>query len=319
MKEAVVGIDIGGTNTVLGICDREGNFLAEETLSTGDFYDPREYAQTLCDKIRLLESFLPKPVALKGVGIGAPNGNYYSGAIEQAPNLVWQGTVPLAKWLTESLHIPAVLTNDANAAAIGEMVFGAARDIKDFVLITLGTGLGSGIVVGGQMVYGHDGFAGEIGHTIVRPGGRMCTCGRRGCLEAYVSSRGIKETLGKYLAETKEEAYWSKMPWEAVTVKKIHEAAEAGERLALRAFERTGRILGEKLADSVNFTSPEAFILTGGIAHAGELLFGPCRESLEAHLLNIYQGKVKVIASELIDRNAGLLGAAALIWKEIGL
>ncbi|MCB9235667.1 MAG: ROK family protein [Bacteroidia bacterium] len=317
MKEVVAGIDIGGTNTVIGILDRAGNTLGEETISTRDFPDALEYAQALCAKIRMLLGFLQEEVELKGVGIGAPNGNFYSGSIEQAPNLLWKGTVPLARWIEAEMQVPCVLTNDANAAALGEMLFGAARGMKHFVLITIGTGLGSGIVVDGKLIYGHDGFAGEIGHALVRPGGRICTCGRRGCLETYVSARGIRETLGEMLIESSQESQLATIPLRELTVKDIHQAADRGDQVAIRTLAETGNILGEKLADSVNYTSPEAFIITGGIAHAGELLFGPCRASLEHHLLNIYRGKVKLMASELIERNAGLMGAAALIWEEL--
>jgi len=252
---------------------------------------------------------------LIGIGIGAPNANYYKGIMENPPNLPW-GNVNVIEIVKKHIDLPAVITNDANAAAIGEMKFGAAKGMKDFIMITLGTGVGSGIVVNGELVYGHDGFAGEIGHTIYDPDGRMCGCGRRGCLETYTSASGIKRTVFELLGEFNDESILRNVSFNEMNSKMISEAANKGDKLALEAFDKTAKILAIKLADAIAHTSPEAIILFGGLALSGELIFNPLYKYLELYTLNVFKGKVKVIPSGLSNGNIAVLGAAALIWKE---
>jgi len=319
MKEAVIGIDIGGTYTKYGIIDRQGNCLADSFISTEAYKEFNEYLKHLHDEIAGTLKEIPGEIVLKGVGIGAPNGNYYRGTIEYPPNLNWKGIVPVVEKMKPYYPgVPIVLTNDANAAAIGEMVYGGARKMKDFIVITLGTGLGSGIVVNGQLVYGHDGFAGELGHVNVKLRGRDCGCGRKGCLETYVSATGIKRTVFRFLAERTFESELRSISFQDLTAKMITEAARRDDPIALEAFEYTGRILGAKLADTVAHTSPEAIFLLGGLANAKELILEPTIRSMEENLLPIYRNKVKVLLSALSDVNAGVMGASALAWKELG-
>ena len=314
-KPYVVGIDIGGTNTVFGIVDARGTIIASSSIKTGAYEQAEDYVDEVC------KNLLPLIVAnggtdkIKGIGIGAPNGNYYSGTIEFAPNLPWKGIVPLAAMFEERLGIPTALTNDANAAAIGEMTYGAARGMKDFVMITLGTGVGSGIVIGGQLVYGHDGFAGELGHITVQPGGRLCGCGRRGCLEAYCSATGVARTARELLEQTPEESALRRLSPEELTSKDVYDAAVGGDALALRIFEQTGNILGRALADCMAFCSPEAFVFFGGLAKAGELLLGPARKAMEENLFPVYRGKARFLLSAMPDADAAILGASALAWE----
>jgi len=317
MNEVVVGIDIGGTFTKFGLVDREGIVYGESSIPTDFTDDVNLYARDLHKAVMALFNKVPQQLILKGVGIGAPNGNYYKGTIEFAPNLRWKGIVPLVEIFKNLFHLPVVLTNDANAAAIGEMIFGAAKGMKDFIVITLGTGLGSGIVVNGELVYGHDGFAGELGHTIVKLNGRMCGCGRRGCLETYVSAPGIKRTVFKLLSDTLYKSDLRRYSWDELTPEMISEAANAGDPVATEAFEYTGEILASKLADAVAHTSPEAIFLLGGLANAGDLIFIPTRKFFEEKLLAIYKNKVKILPSGLADKNAAVMGASALIWKEL--
>lgn len=306
MQQLVAGIDIGGTNTAFGLIGENGKILAFDSVKTTDYSDPFDLTQVVSSKIR---SMVPAGCSLEGVGIGAPNGNYYTGNIEFAPNLKWKGIVPLANYFSEALNCKALLTNDANAAAMGEMIFGDAKGMKDFLFITLGTGLGSGIVVDGKIVYGHDGFAGEVGHVIILPGGRPCGCGRRGCVEVYCSATGIKNT---YLEKKKISD-----PENKINAHFIYEKAKQGEKEAIESFEYTGEILGIALANSVLYTSPEAIFLFGGLAQAGDLIFGPTKKSLEQNLLNIYKGKIKLLPSRLKENDAALLGAASLIWNDL--
>ena len=253
---------------------------------------------------------------IKGIGIGAPNGNYYSGTIEFAPNLPWKGVIPLANMFEERLGIPTALTNDANAAAIGEMTYGAARGMKDFIMITLGTGVGSGIVVNGQMVYGHDGFAGELGHTIIRrENGRVCGCGRRGCLETYCSATGVARTAREFLTARTEPSLLRSIPAENITSKDVYDAAVKGDKLAQDIFEFTGTLLGEALADFIAFSSPEAIVLFGGLAKSGDYIIKPVQKAIDENVLNIYKGKTKLLISELKDADAAVLGASALGWE----
>jgi len=318
MKDVVVGIDIGGTNSPFSIVDREGNVLIENhEISTRDYADAMSFVEVLHEKIEKSLKYITEPVNLLGIGIGAPNGNYYNGSIEFAPNLRWQGVVPLVEMLQTFYDLPVYLTNDANAAAIGEMVFGAAKGMKDFIVITLGTGLGSGIVANGELIYGHDGFAGELGHTTVERNGRQCQCGRWGCLETYVSATGIRRTVYELLAKYNYESDLRKIPFEELTAAQISKAAQNGDLIAFEAFEYTGKILGEKLADAVAFTSPEAIFLFGGLAKAGELIFSPARIHMENNLLQIYKNKVKILPSGLDKGNAAILGASALVWSKL--
>lgn len=253
---------------------------------------------------------------IKGIGIGAPNGNYYSGTIEFAPNLPWKGIIPLAAMFEEKLGIPTALTNDANAAAVGEMTYGAARGMKDFIMITLGTGVGSGIVINGQVVYGHDGFAGELGHVIMRrDNGRVCGCGRHGCLEAYCSATGVARTARELLAARTDSSLLRNIPAESITSKDVYDAAVQGDMLAQEIFNFTGTLLGEALADFVAFSSPEAIVLFGGLAKSGDYIMNPIQKALDANVLTIFKGKTKLLVSELKDSDAAVLGASALAWE----
>lgn len=318
IKEIAIGIDIGGTNTVFAFVDRDGNIFEKGQTPTGTYTDPEKYVKHVCDRIKLSEKNIDFEYRIVGIGIGAPNGNYYSGAVEFAPNLAWKGVVKLTDLFHDNYdNLPVFLTNDANAAAIGEMIFGGARAMKDFVVITLGTGVGSGIVVNGNVVYGHDGFAGEVGHTIFDPQGRDCGCGRKGCLETYLNSKGIVKTY-KELA-TADAGIASKFSDEETEISPriVYERALTGDKTAIETWDVSGRILGIKLADLVAHTSPEAIFIFGGIANAGDFLFDPVKKYLEQYLLNIYKGKVKVMPSELPEGDSAVLGASALLWNEL--
>ena len=309
-KPYVVGIDIGGTNTVFGIVDARGTIIASGSIKTGAHEQVDNYVDEVC------KNLLPLIIAnggvdkIKGIGIGAPNGNYYSGTIEFAPNLPWKGVIPLAAMFEERLGIPTALTNDANAAAIGEMTYGAARGMKD-----LGTGVGSGIVINGQMVYGHDGFAGELGHVIARRDGRVCGCGRKGCLETYCSATGVARTAREFLAARTDASLLRNIPAENITSKDVYDAAVQGDKLAQEIFEFTGNILGEALADAIAFSSPEAIVLFGGLAKSGDYIMKPIQKAIDDNILNIYKGKTKLLVSELKDSDAAVLGASALAWE----
>ncbi|MEZ4906559.1 MAG: ROK family protein [Saprospiraceae bacterium] len=312
MKKLAVGIDIGGTNTVFGLVDNEGYCFAESSVKTGAYPDINEYVNVVSNGIReLLQSL--KDCELIGIGIGAPNGNYYKGTIEFAPNLKWKGIVPLAELFHEELNLPVILTNDANAAAYGEMVYGNAKGMKDFMVVTLGTGVGSGLVVNGEMVYGHDGFAGEVGHTTVFPGGRMCGCGRKGCLEAYCSAGGIVDTYFEIL-DSKGIEHGEKN--EDINPKTIYDLAKSGDESALETYNKTGEILGMALTNSVAHLSPEAIFLFGGITNSGPMIFDPIYKSFEENLLPIYKNKIKIAPSGVKANEAAILGAASLIWKQ---
>jgi glucokinase len=317
MKEVVVGIDIGGTFTKYGIVDRNGNCLAENSVSTDFTEDVNEYLENLYKNITKTFSQFASEYEIKGIGIGAPNANYYNGTIEYAPNLKWKGVVPMAKLVQNYFKVPVALTNDANAAAIGEMLFGGAKGMKDFIVITLGTGLGSGIVVNGEVVYGHDGFAGELGHIIVRPDGRSCGCGRTGCLEAYASATGIRRTVYKLLADSLDESELRSVSFNQLSAEMISKYAKRGDKIAIQAFEYTGQILGQKLADVVASFSPEAIFLFGGLAKAGDFILQPTKKYMEANMMPIFRGKVKLLISGLKEVNAAVMGSSALIWKEL--
>jgi glucokinase len=315
-KPYVVGIDIGGTNTVFGIVDARGNIVSNGAVKTATFDDVEDYADNVCKHLLPLIEAQGGVEKIKGVGIGAPNGNYYSGTIEFAPNLPWKGVIPLAAMFEEKLGIPAALTNDANAAAVGEMTYGAARGMKDFIMITLGTGVGSGIVINGQVVYGHDGFAGELGHVIVRrENGRLCGCGRKGCLETYCSATGVARTARELLAARTEASLLRSIPVESITSKDVYDAAIQGDAIAKGIFSYTGEILGEALADFIAFSSPEAIILFGGLAKSGDYIIRPIQKAIDDHILTIFKGKAKLLVSELKDSDAAVLGASALAWE----
>jgi glucokinase len=316
MKEVVIGIDIGGTNTKFGIVDRSGHCYCEGNIATNSSNGVEEYIAVLANTLNSKMAEF-KDLNLNGIGIGAPNGNYYKGTIENAANLKWKGIVPFVELFKKYFKVPVVLTNDANAAAIGEMVYGAAQEMRDFIVITLGTGLGSGIVSNGRLIYGHDGFAGEIGHTIVRHNGRQCGCSRQGCLETYVSATGIKRTVYKLLADSLEDSSLRSVSFNELSADMITTAALKGDKIAIQAFEYTGSLLGQKLADSVAHTSPEAIFLFGGLAKAGDLILNPTRQHLEKNLLPIYKNKIKVLLSGLAEINAAVLGAGALVWNEL--
>ncbi len=316
MKPYVVGIDIGGTNTVFGIVDARGNVIASNSIKTGKHADVNDYIAELKDALNSLIEAHDAIDKIAGIGVGAPNANYFTGMIEDAPNLPWKGKVPLAHLLHEAFGVPVAITNDANAAAIGEMTYGVARGMKDFIMITLGTGVGSGIVVNGQLVYGHDGFAGELGHVIVKPSnGRMCGCGRTGCLEAYCSATGVARTAREFLEIRTEPSKLRDLPIEEITSKDVYDAAMSGDKLAKDVFQYTGDIMGRAFADFIAFSSPEAIVLFGGLARSGELLMKPIKESLDRNILPIFKGKTKLLLSELKESDAAVLGASALGWE----
>lgn len=316
-KPYVIGIDVGGTNTVVGIVDKRGQILKSGSIKTGKHAQVEDYLDELTDLIENLIEGTDFKDQIKGIGAGTPNGNYFTGSIEFAPNLPWKGVIPFAQLLEDRTGIPVALTNDANAAAIGEMTYGAARGMKDFIVITLGTGVGSGIVVNGQLVYGHDGFAGELGHVIMRRhNGRMCGCGRTGCLEAYSSATGVARTAREYLELRPDvQTRLRDIPVEEITSKDVFDAAMAGDELAKDIFKFTGEMLGEAFADFVAFSSPEAIILFGGLSKAGNLIMDPIRESMEKNMLPIYRDKVKLMFSDLKESDAAVLGASALGWE----
>ena len=317
MNKVVAGIDIGGTYTKLGIVDQEGNVYAETSISTDTHKEIDTYLEHLARAVRELLIEQEGKLELTGIGIGAPNGNYYRGVIEYAPNLNWRGMIPFVELFKPHFDIPIVLTNDANAAALGEMMYGGARNMTDFIVITLGTGLGSGIVVNGKVVYGHDGFAGEMGHVTVVENGRQCGCGRKGCLEAYVSATGIVRTVYELLALRTDDSQLRKIPFEKLSAKDISDAANQADPIALKAFDVTGKTLGRTLADVVALFSPEAIFLFGGLSNAGDHIFKPVKAYMEENLLSIYRDKVKILPSGLTETNAAVLGSAGLIWKEI--
>ncbi|SCD20118.1 ROK family protein (putative glucokinase) [Proteiniphilum saccharofermentans] len=316
-KPYVIGIDVGGTNTVVGIVDKRGQILKSDSIKTGKHSQVEDYLDELSDLIDDLIAGTTTKDQIKGIGAGTPNGNYFTGSIEFAPNLPWKGVIPFAQLLEDRVGIPVALTNDANAAAIGEMTYGAARGMKDFIVITLGTGVGSGIVVNGQLVYGHDGFAGELGHVIMRRhNGRLCGCGRTGCLEAYSSATGLARTAREYLELKPDiQTRLRNIPADDITSKDVFDAAMAGDEMAKDIFKFTGEMLGEAFADFVAFSSPEAIILFGGLSKAGNLIMDPIRESMERNMLPIFRNKVKLMFSDLKESDAAVLGASALGWE----
>lgn len=316
-KNYVVGIDIGGTNTVIGIVDQQGNIMETSSVKTGGYARVEDYVEAVCDVLLLLIKAYGGTEKFRGIGIGAPNGNYYRGTIEEAPNLPWKGVIHLAQMFKERTGIPAALTNDANAAALGEMAYGATRGMKDFIMITLGTGVGSGIVVNGQMLYGHDGFAGELGHVCVdrSPEARVCGCGRKGCLEAYCSATGVARTAREILSMTNEYSLLRELTSEQITSKDVYDAAIKGDKIAIEIFRRTGEILGRTIADFIAFSSPEAIVLFGGLTKAGDFIMKPIQDALDSNIMPIFKGKAQLLVSKLKDADAAVLGASALGWE----
>ena len=315
-KPYVIGMDMGGTNTVFGIVDTRGNVISKSAVKTSTHSDINLYIDDIYVELMKLIDAVGGIDKNKGIGVGAPNGNYYTGNIEFAPNLPWKGVIPFANLMADKFGIPTALTNDANAAAVGEMTYGAARGMKNFIMITLGTGVGSGIVIDGKVVYGHDGFAGELGHVIVmRNNGRTCGCGRSGCLEAYASATGVARSAREILESNKKSSLLRNIPIEDITSKDVFDAAMEGDEIAKEIFNFTGKILGEAFADFVTFSAPEAIVLFGGLSKAGDLILKPIVENMEKNLLNIWKGKVKVLFSELKEADAAVLGASALAWE----
>lgn len=323
LKEVALGIDIGGTNTKLGFVDREGNCLIAKSIptETPEKVDPvtevKLFLKRLYVTVDKMLADLAGQMELKGIGIGVPNGNYYKGTVELPTNLNWEPYTPLAALIEKHYGVPTALTNDANAAALGEMKFGVAKGMQNFLVITLGTGLGSGFVVNGDIMYGADGFAGELGHTTVNIDGRMCGCGRKGCLETYVSATGIRRTVYKLLADHTEDSELRNVSFNDLSAEMITQAALRGDKVAIEAFEYTGRILGLKLADTVTITSPEAIILFGGLTGAGNFIFEPTQRYMEDHMMKVFKNKVKILPSGLKGANTAVMGASALIWNEL--
>lgn len=315
--ETTLGIDIGGTQTKIGIVDITGRVLAHTAFSSQAEKHFDVFLSTLALQIDTLKEQIEEPFILRGAGVGAPNANYYSGQMENPINFNWGYTVPIVASLKDLLQIPAVMTNDANAAAVGEMRFGSGKGMKNFVLITLGTGLGSALVVDGKLVHGKHGLAGEMGHIIVKADGRKCNCGNQGCLETYASATGIKRTVFKLMADMNSTSPLRKIPYSEMTAKMITEAALTGNELAQHAFEYTGQILGRKLADTVAYLDPEAIILSGGLTKAGDLLLEPTREYMDLHTFPILRGKTDLLISKLTGANTAVLGAAALAWDHL--
>lgn len=322
-KKVAIGVDVGGTNTAIGVVDIDGNVMIKDNIATATHGDFDKFIADLASAIKQLiksAKLINEEIEIIGIGIGAPNGNYYSGTIEYAPNLSFKGVLHFVKLLKSYFpELPALaLTNDANAAAIGEMIYGGARGMKNFVMYTLGTGVGSGVVVNGDLVYGHDGFAGECGHTTLIPGGRVCGCGSLGHLEAYCSAPGMKRTAFELMAHYNAvDSQLASKSFLELDSKMIYDAAISGDKIAKMVFEKTGQWLGQGLADTIHHLSPEAIFLFGGPTAAGELIFKPTKESMETHLLPIFKNKIKILPSELKPGDAAIVGASALAWKEL--
>ncbi|BDQ10974.1 ROK family protein [Sediminibacterium sp. TEGAF015] len=316
MEPLAIGIDIGGTGTKYGIVDRVGNLLFSGEMSTRNHMEVMPYIDDLYENIAPLIEQAGGIGRIKGIGIGAPNGNYYKNTIEYAANLPWKGIIPFGKMAEDKFKLPVVLTNDANAAAIGEMMYGAAQGMNDFIMITLGTGVGSGIVANGKLVYGHDGFAGELGHTIIIPDGRLHEgTQKKGSLESYASATGVRLSAIEFLQKSDKPSLLRNIPFNEIDSKKVYEAAIEGDELAKEIFEFTGKILGMALANFVMFSSPEAIVLFGGLTKAGDFILKPTREHMEANLIQVFENKVKILVSHLKESDAAILGASALVWE----
>ncbi len=317
LDQLVVGVDIGGTGTKFGIVNRDGNVLFGHEISTKKHATIESFIDELYTELSVLIEKAGGAGRIKGMGVGAPNGNFYTGTIEYAPNLPWKGIIPLAELLEAKFKLPVTITNDANAAAIGEMMYGAAKGMKDFIMITLGTGVGSGIVANGQLIYGHDGFAGELGHTIVIPDGRLHPgTGKKGSLESYASATGVRNTAVEILEKTTEKSLLRDVPTDQLDSKAVYEAAIKGDKVALEIFEFTGKILGLALANAIMFSSPEAIVLFGGLTKAGDLILKPTKQHMEENLIQVFQNKVKILVSHLKESDAAILGASALAWDK---
>ncbi len=315
--EVVLGIDIGGTFTKVGLVDRKGVIYLEDEISSREHSTIEEFIKALHQHIQKSLHQQDSALRISGIGVGAPNGNYYTGSIEHAPNLAWKGVIDFVTLMENQFQLPTVVTNDANAAALGELLFGNASGLKNFIMITLGTGLGSGLVVNGEIVYGNDGFAGELGHIRAVDNGRQCGCGKRGCLETYVSATGIKRTVFELMAEENLESDFRKIPFSKLKPKLITAMAESGDPIAIKAFEKTGFLLGRSLADTVAHISPSKIFLFGGLAKAGKWIIDPTKKSMEEHLLPVYRNNIDIVPSALLKKNIAVLGAAALIWKQL--
>ncbi len=317
-KSYVVGIDIGATTAKIGIVDMRGNVLAQTAIRSNDTTEAEQFVANLCDAVRKLVEQNYSMSEIRGIGIGAPNANFYKGTIENTVNLTWGGAkiIPFSEMMTAGIGLPVRITNDANAAAVGEMTYGVARGMKNFIMITLGTGVGSGIVVNGEVLLGHDGFAGELGHvTMIRNNGRLCGCGKTGCLEAYASATGVARTARELLETTDRQSLLRNIPSEDITSKDVFEAAQQGDELAGEIFGFTGKMLGEALADFIAFSSPEAIVLFGGLTKAGDLIMKPVIESMNANVMPLWKNKIKVLLSQLKESDAAILGASALAWE----
>jgi glucokinase len=318
LSPLAIGIDLGGTGTKFGIVDRNGNILFSGEISTRGHKDVQAFIDELHKTLFPLIDQAGGVGRIKGIGLGAPNGNFYTGTIEYAPNLPWKGIIPLAKLTEDKFKLPVTLTNDANAAAVGEMMYGAAQGIKDFIMITLGTGVGSGIVANGQLILGHDGFAGELGHTIIFPGGRHHPgTGAYGSLEVYASATGVAKTAVEFLESRPEEDSLLRVyEKDKINSKIVYECATKGDKIAQDVYQFTGKVLGLALANFVMFSSPEAIILFGGLTKAGDLILKPTQESMEENLLQVFRNKVKILISHLKEADAAILGASALVWDK---
>ena len=316
VQDLVIGIDVGGQTAKCGVVDARGNIIAQTVISTEDDVNADSFVSGLAEALNRIVAEAKAEGRIRGIGVGIPNGNQKTGIVENAVNLKWAkaGSIPFAAMLSKAMKgLPVSLTNDANAAAMGEMTYGAARGMKDFIMITLGTGVGSGIVIDGKVVLGHDGFAGELGHTCaVRHNGRKCNCGKHGCLETYASATGVARTAREWLEMSDEPSLLRSL--DIIKSKNVYEAAKEGDKLALRVFEFTGRILGEKLADFIEFSAPEAIVLFGGLARAREFLEAPIIEAMNANVIPLWRGKVKLVFSSLKEADAAILGASALAW-----
>ena len=315
-KSLVIGLDLGGTNSVFGIIDREGKVLTTTSIKTQGYQNVESYVEDSVKSVMQIVEQVGGMEKIHAMGIGAPGGNYYNGTIEQAANLAWaKGVVPLADMFASRLNIPVAITNDANAAAMGEMIYGEAVGMKNFVELTLGTGVGSGIIANGQLIYGCDGFAGKLGHMVVEPEGRPCGCGRKGCLETYCSATGVVRTTVAMLEESTEPTSLRDIPREELSSYEVYKAAMAGDAMAKEVFRQTGRRIGVACANIATFLSPEAFIFFGGLAQAGDLLFHPMEEAYNENVLSLYKGKAKFLKSGLDGAKAAVLGASAIAWK----
>lgn len=316
MKEYAFGIDIGGTNTAMAVVSRKGEIIGQYSMPTTGHAEFDDYINAVCEQLRRLAADTCGMENIAGVGVGAPNGNFYSGRIDFAPNLPWKGILPFVEKMEAAIGLPCVITNDANAAAMGEHAYGVAKDMDHFIMITLGTGVGSGIFIDGKIIYGNDGFAGELGHTIIdfSDNARPCGCGRKGCLETYTSATGVARTARQFLQERTDDSLLRSISPEKITSKDVYDAAIKGDAIALDIYNYTGDILGKALSNFIAFSAPEAIILFGGMAQAGDILMKPLRESMDKHTLALWSGKVKLLVSSLKSGDAALLGASALVW-----